>query len=195
MTRDLDALSTEISEIRKNAGLLEECSSDIVESTNIISHRIYQGSKILLCGNGGSSAIAQHFVAELVVKFEKIRAALPAIALGVDWVTSSASANDFCFESVFSRQISAVGRKGDVLCIFSTSGTSKNIIAAAKTAKNMGIIVIAIIGQNLNELQEYADHIISVNSNRVSRIQECHLNVVHIMCGMLESEIISAAVD
>jgi len=145
------------------------------------------GYKILACGNGGSAADAQHFVAELVGRYNRSRAPLRAIVLGSDAATLTAISNDFGFEQVFSRQVEALARCGDVLVALSTSGNSLNVINAAKTARERGCTVIALTGHNGGELVQHADLALRVPSDTVARIQEVHELCLHALAQAIDS--------
>lgn len=150
--------------------------------------KCYQtGNKLIIAGNGGSAAEAQHFAAEIVVKYKKKRRAYPAIALTTDTSILTACANDFDYSSIFSRQIEAVGQPGDVFFALSTSGNSKNIIEAIKTSKEKKMDVIALLGQSGGGSKELADLAIVVDSEEVSLIQEVHLIMIHVICEFLEN--------
>jgi len=148
---------------------------------------IRNGGKILLCGNGGSAADAQHVATELVVRYLADRPAIPAIALTVDTSILTAASNDLGFANVFSRQVEAIGREGDVLLAISTSAMSRNVIRAAETARARGLVTVALTGESPGELHAVADHVIAVPSDYTPRIQEGHLVVEHILCQMLEA--------
>ena len=142
--------------------------------------------KIILCGNGGSAAHAQHFAAEYVSKFEKKRRPLPAISLTTDTSILTSISNDFDYKYIFSKQIEALGSKNDILLCYSTSGNSKNIIEAVKIAKKMGIYIISNTGNKKNQLFKYSDLNIKSPSSRTAIIQECQLIVDHIICRTVE---------
>jgi D-sedoheptulose 7-phosphate isomerase len=148
---------------------------------------IRQGGKILLCGNGGSAADCQHIAAEFVVRYEQKRRALAAIALTTDTSILTASANDFDFDSVFSRQVEALGNPNDCLIAISTSGRSGNVIAAVKEAKNKGMTVIAMTGFEDSELSQLATLTIKVPSKITARIQEAHIVIGHWWCALVEN--------
>ena len=146
---------------------------------------IQDGNKILICGNGGSAADASHFAGELVCRFRKTRKALPAIALTVDSALLTAIGNDFSFDGIFSRQIEAIGNRGDVLIAITTSGKSRNIIEAAKTATASGLSVISLTS-SLPEKPYWADISWLSNSTETSHTQEQMLIVIHAICLALE---------
>lgn len=143
---------------------------------------------VLLCGNGGSAADAQHLAAEFSGRFYKDREPLNAEALHVNTSYLTAVANDYSFNEVYSRLVKAKGKKGDVLIALSTSGNSQNIIEAAKTAKAKEMKVIAFTGKDGGKLKEYADFLINVPSTDTPRIQECHILVGHIICQLVEEK-------
>lgn len=144
------------------------------------------GGKLLVCGNGGSAADAQHLAAELVGRFERERRGLAAIALTTDTSALTAIANDYSYDQVFSRQVEALGRAGDVLIGISTSGNSGNVVRAVEAAKKLGMKVVGLTGQGGGKLAALVDHLIAVPSTRVARVQEMHEIALHAL---------SAAVD
>lgn len=144
--------------------------------------------KIMLAGNGGSAGDAQHLAAEFVSRFNFNRNALPAIALTTDTSILTAIGNDYGFEYVFSRQIQALGKKGDVFIGYSTSGASKNILNAFSEAKAAGIICIGFTGNNNGPMNNLTDILINLPSSLTPKIQEGHLILGHILCGLVESQ-------
>lgn len=144
------------------------------------------GNRIFLCGNGGSAADAQHIAAEMVCRFESNRRALPAIALTTDTSALTAIGNDFGYEHIFARQIEALGRPGDVLIGISTSGNSGNVIAAVKKAEETGLVTIGLLGGEGGTLLDLVDHALVVPAKVTARIQECHILIGHIWCGMID---------
>lgn len=159
----------------------------IVSVAEQMTAALRRGNKIMICGNGGSAADSQHIAAELVGRFEiKNRKGLPAIALTVDTSNLTAISNDFGYEHVFARQVSALGREGDVLVGLSTSGHSTNVIEAFLTARQMQIQTIALLGGNGGECKEYADYSIIIPSKSSARIQELHITIGHILCGIID---------
>ncbi len=143
---------------------------------------------VLLCGNGGSAADAQHLAAEFSGRFYKDREPLNAEALHVNTSYLTAVANDYSFNEVYSRLVKAKGKKGDVLIALSTSGNSANIVEAAKTAKAKEMTVVAFTGKDGGKLKEYADYLINVPSTDTPRIQECHILIGHIICQLVEEK-------
>jgi D-sedoheptulose 7-phosphate isomerase len=151
---------------------------------------IRDGSKLLIAGNGGSAADSQHLAAEFVNRLTKDRRSIPAIALTTDSSTMTAIANDSSFDRVFSRQIEALGKEGDVFLGISTSGYSANIVLALKTAKNMGLITIVFTGENeTSAMCGLPDYCVHVPSRNTMHIQEAHLVIEHIFAAMVESEL------
>lgn len=144
------------------------------------------GKKVLICGNGGSAADAQHIAAEFVGKFYLDRRALPAEALTVNTSSITAIGNDYSFDQVFSRQIEAFGAEGDVLIGISTSGNSRNVVEAFHVARLMGIVTVALTGASGGKLKEEADYCICVPSSDTPRIQEHHILAGHLICEVVE---------
>jgi D-sedoheptulose 7-phosphate isomerase len=160
------------------------------EATLGMWHRaLLAGGKLLVFGNGGSAGNAQHIAAELVVRYEKNRAAMAAIALTADSLILTAAANDFGFETVFSRQVAALGRPGDVAVGLSTSGRSPNVLAALREARRLGLRTSGLIGGDGGPMRELCDAAIIVPSRITGRIQEMHLLVTHMLCKALESRL------
>ncbi len=163
-----------------------ELIGNIEKAVNEIRDALSQGNKLLIAGNGGSAADSQHFAAELVGRYKLERKGLPAIALTVDSSILTAWSNDYNFETIFSRQLEALGKKGDVFFGISTSGNSKNIVEAVKLAKALGIKTIILSGSNGGKLKEYADVNVIVPSLNTARIQESHIMIIHIICELTE---------
>ncbi len=167
---------------RETAPAVEAAGRALVESVGA-------GGKVLLCGNGGSAADCQHVATELAVRYLADRSAIPAIALTVDSSVLTAASNDLGFEYVFSRQVEALGRAGDVLIAISTSGTSANVVRAVQVARERGIVTVGLTGQGGGDLHSLVDHWIGVPSDQTPRIQEAHLVVEHLLCEMLEQSV------
>lgn len=153
---------------------------------------ITEGNTIFFCGNGGSAADAQHIAAELTGKFKNDREPLSGIVLGSNFSSLTAIGNDYSFDSVFSRELSGLGKKGDLLIAYTTSGKSKNVIKALETAKNLNINSILMVGQNGNESANIADVVISIPSIITARIQESHITVSHIIFEIFEEKFLNA---
>lgn len=168
--------------------LLKGRTADIALAAAAIVKSIRSGGKVVIFGNGGSAADSQHIAAELVGRFKKERNALPAIALTTDTSIITALANDYGYDVVFSRQVEALGRKGDIAIAISTSGKSKNIIEAVKVAKRLGLTTIALTGASGGDLKRTCDISISVPSEDTPRIQESHCLIGHIICELVEEE-------
>ncbi len=149
--------------------------------------------RVYLMGNGGSAADAQHIAGELIGRFKINRRPLPAIAITTDTSVITALANDFGYDTCFSRQIEALAASGDVVLAFSTSGNSKGILDAVKIAKNIGAITIGFTGKDGGLLKDAVDICLRVPSNNTPRIQECHITVGHIVCFIVEKELFGAA--
>jgi D-sedoheptulose 7-phosphate isomerase len=161
----------------------------VAKVSEILADAFKQGNKVLLFGNGGSAADAQHIAAELVGRFAFDRPALPALALSVNSSCVTAIGNDYGFDQVFSRQLEALARPGDIAIGTSTSGNSANVIRAVSTAKRIGLYTIALTGRTGGELRNMVDHCICVPSNETPRIQECHILIGHIVSELVEREI------
>jgi D-sedoheptulose 7-phosphate isomerase len=147
------------------------------------------GGKVLLCGNGGSAADAQHIAAELAGRLRHERKGLAAIALTVNSSILTAVSNDYGYDAVFERQVEALGRPGDVLVGISTSGTSANVIAALRKAREMGLGTVGFAGENTELMAELCDVIVSAPTSDTQRIQEIHIAVGHVVCELVESRV------
>lgn len=152
------------------------------------------GKKILIAGNGGSAADAQHFAAELVGRYGFDRPSLPSIALTTDTSNLTAIGNDYGYEYVFSRQLEGLGQEGDLFIGISTSGNSQNVINAFESAKHKGITTVALVGRDGGKMASLADYAIVVPSNATPRIQESHLLIEHMICDIIEKEIFGGGV-
>jgi D-sedoheptulose 7-phosphate isomerase len=147
------------------------------------------GSKLMICGNGGSAAEAMHLSAELVGRYKQSRKPVPAIALGTNAVVSSCIGNDFDFREVFSREVQSVGRSGDLLIVFSTSGNSPNILQALAAAREIGIASIAFLGRDGGKARGIADESLVVKHDDTARIQEAHQFLLHSLMDRLEDSL------
>ncbi len=166
--------------------MAENLSGVIADAAEKILDAYKAGKKVFLIGNGGSAADAQHLATELVGRFKLERAALPAMALTTDTSILTAVANDYGYETVFSRQLEALANDGDVLIAITTSGTSPNILKAVETAHSKGVIVIGLTGETGGNLKDSADLTIMVPSTDTARIQEAHITIGHIICHLVE---------
>ncbi len=154
-----------------------------------------RAQKILIFGNGGSSSQAQHFAAELVNRYQLDRSALAALALTTDTSALTSIANDMTFEFVFSRQIQALGQKGDIALGISTSGNSPNVIQAFKTAREKGLLTVALTGRSGGRLAAFTDLLLPVDSEDTPRIQEVHLLLLHLMADTIERSSLTGAAE
>jgi len=169
----------QISEHIDSFQALKRMAPEILRAARELTATLESGKKILICGNGGSAADAQHFAAELVGRFERERASYPAIALTTDSSALTAIGNDYGFERVFSRQIEGLGQKGDMLIAISTSGNSPNIHEAVRKAASMGIRTIGLLGRNGGSIKGDVDFPVIVPHSRTARIQEVHSFILH----------------
>lgn len=167
----------------------EQSSSLVAEAAQMIIAAMRAGGKLLIFGNGGSAADAQHIAAELAFKMGRERQALPAIALTTDTSLLTAISNDRHFDYVFARQIQAIGRKGDVALAISTSGNSPNVIAAVEQARAMGITTIGLLGAGGGKMAALVDLALIVPNGETPRIQEVHITISHIICQLIEDEL------
>lgn len=165
--------------VRKNTSQLIHCAEHI-------SKAFTNNRKLLLCGNGGSAADAQHIAAEFVNRFLLDRRPLPAIALTTDTSIITSVANDYSYEEIFAKQIQALGLEGDILLAISTSGSSKNILSAVRTAKEKGLYTIGLLGRDGGKMLPLVDLPILVESNETPRIQEIHILAGHLICELVE---------
>jgi D-sedoheptulose 7-phosphate isomerase len=161
--------------------LINECS-------DVITQAFKNGQKVLFCGNGGSAADAQHLAAEFSGRFYTDREALPAEALHCNTSYITAVANDYSYDVIYSRLIQGIGKPGDVLIGLSTSGNSKNIVEAFKTAKIKNMITIGFTGESGGMMKNISDYLLNIPSNDTPRIQESHIMVGHIICQLVEEK-------
>lgn len=167
--------------------LLDSRLSEIDAAGRLICEALGAGKKILLCGNGGSAADAQHIAAELVGRYEQHRRAFPAVSLTTDTSALTALSNDYGYEEVFARQVEALATAGDVLIAISTSGKSPNIVKAAEKAHALGCKTIALTGCSGEPLASCCDLAVVVPSERTSRVQEAHITIGHLWCEMVDA--------
>lgn len=160
---------------------------NIVEASNAISNSLSAGGKVFVCGNGGSASDAQHFAAELVGRFVTERKGLPAVALTTDTSIITAITNDYSFDEVFARQIDALCGKNDVMVAISTSGNSKNILRALMSAKQKGCLSILLSGKDGGQARALADRYIIIDSGITAVIQEMHIMILHMICGIIDA--------
>ena len=185
----IEVINKRITELAKLLPNFEaSCSTSILEGAALISKTFNSGLKVLICGNGGSAADSQHFAAEFVSAFSRDlnRKALPAMALTVDTSVITAFSNDFSFENVFARQVEAHGNQGDVLVVLTTSGNSRNCIAAVREARKLGLKTIALTRVG-GAIAKEVDSSIDVPSTNTQHIQECHMLSYHIITEIVEN--------
>ena len=168
--------------IREILPLVEEAGRLCVES-------LKNGGKIILCGNGGSAADAQHIAAELSGRFERDRRALAGIAITTDTSALTSIGNDYGFEYIFSRQVEAIGKREDVLIAISTSGNSANVIKAVESGKKIGMKIITLTGKDGGEIKKLGDINVIIPSNSTPRIQEMHILIGHMICNLIDKEL------
>ncbi|NPA27938.1 MAG: D-sedoheptulose 7-phosphate isomerase [Epsilonproteobacteria bacterium] len=160
----------------------------VKEAAGLCIEALKSGKKILICGNGGSAADAQHIAAELSGRFKKERKALSAVALTTDTSALTAIGNDYGFEFIFSRQVEALAQENDILIAISTSGNSKNVINAIESAKKIGAKVITLSGKDGGIMKNLGDINLIVPSNNTPRIQEMHITIGHMICALIDEE-------
>lgn len=167
--------------------LADRHTDDIIRTARALARCFQRGGKLLIFGNGGSAADAQHIAAEFVGRFSSDRHELPAIALTTDTSILTAIGNDFGFEHVFARQVQAIGKTGDFALAITTSGRSPNVLAGVKTAKQKGLVTVGLVGGGGGRLAGMVDIAIVVPSSNTARVQECHIAIGHILCEAVES--------
>ena len=179
-----------IQELRESAELKLQLASTqasmIQTMIDCIWDSMQQGGKLLLCGNGGSAADAQHLATECIVRLQHDRCPLPAIALTTDTSLLTAVGNDYGFDAIFARQVEGLGCAGDVLLALSTSGNSPNVVLAVEEARRQGLWTLGLLGKDGGALREIVDMALVVPSSSTQRIQEAHITIGHILCGALE---------
>lgn len=187
----LDRIKSNFTEsIQTKIAASEVLASPIENASMIMVQSLLNGNKILACGNGGSAGDAQHFSAELLNRYETERPSLPAIALTTDSSTITSIANDYHYDEVFSKQVRALGNKGDVLLAISTSGNSRNVIKAIEAAVSRDMPIIALTGKDGGDIAGLLsdnDVEIRVPSSRTARIQEVHLVAIHCLCDIIDT--------
>lgn len=167
----------------------EQISKNIEISADMIANSLKSSGTIFWCGNGGSAADSQHIAAEFVGRFKKDRRPLRSIALTTDTSVLTCVANDYSYEEIFSRQLNALGREGDVLVAITTSGQSENIKQALIQAHKMGIKTIGLLGKNGGVCKDYSDVSLIVPSDTTARIQEVHILIEHLLCELVEQKL------
>ncbi len=167
----------------------DQLAAEIERALVMVRETVQRGGTLFFCGNGGSAADAQHLATEYVVRYMRNRRAYPAVALTTDTSLLTAAGNDFGFEFIFSRQIEALARPGDLLIIHSTSGNSPNVLAAARAARAQQVPVLALSARDGGELAHLADHSVIVPTTRTDRAQELHLCIQHAICDAIEQSL------
>jgi len=175
--RDLARLATLVS---------ETLGPDLERALAMVRETVNGGGTLFFCGNGGSAADAQHMATEYVVRYMRDRRAYPAVALTTDTSLLTAAGNDFGFEQIFSRQVQALARRGDLLVIHSTSGNSPNVLRAAEAARAQSVRVLAFSAGNGGKLRALADHCVVIPTTRTDRAQELHMCLEHLICELVE---------
>ena len=165
---------------------IKECGEDLITLSKKIVTSFTSDRKLMLCGNGGNAANAQHIAAEFVNRFEMKRPPLPAISLSTDASIITYIGNEYSFNDIFTKQIKALGLDGDILLAISTNGNSQNIISAAETARDMGIYVAGMTGATGGKLKEVSDICLIVPSDTSARVHESHILAGHIICEMVD---------
>jgi D-sedoheptulose 7-phosphate isomerase len=168
----------------------EQIGPQIERAYRMVRETVERGGTLYFCGNGGSAADAQHMATEYVVRYMRTRRAYPAVALTTDTSLITAAGNDLGFDFIFSRQVEALAKKGDLLIIHSTSGNSPNVLHAAKAARQLGVPVLAFAARDGGALVREADHTVIVPTDRTDRAQELHLCIEHLICELVEREVI-----
>lgn len=183
-----DAVSTHLTGLaRAAAHAAAELSDSIGDIADLVVAALERGNKLLFCGNGGSAADAQHLATEYVVRFRRDRRPMPALALTTDTSLLTAAANDLGFEHVFARQVQALGGRGDILFLHSTSGDSENLIAAALAAREVGVVTVGMLARGGGRLREHVDHAIVLPTGDGAHAQELHLAIGHAICGIVDA--------
>lgn len=186
MINEEDFVVKQIEESINLKGYLLSEAQNLMKISQQLIRALENGNKILLCGNGGSAADAQHIAAELAGRFNYDRDSLPAIALTTNTSSLTAIANDYGYEAVFAKQVQGLAKKGDVVIAISTGGNSPNVVLAIEEAKKKEAITVGFVGKQGGKLKELVDYIIHVPSNNTPRIQETHIFVGHIICSLVE---------
>jgi D-sedoheptulose 7-phosphate isomerase len=188
-----DAITRAFEEsIQAKRSFLKENLDAVVTAVELIAHAFLQGNKLLLFGNGGSAADAQHIAAEFVNRFRIERPPLPALALTTDTSAITSIANDYDYNEIFAKQVKALGKEGDVALAISTSGNAANVLAAIDACKKLKIVTIGLTGGNGGNMAGRVDHLLCVSEGKsTARIQETHILVGHVICEMVDQRLFS----
>ena len=182
-------IETELSKSLKTLQMVAD-DQEILNTLELVAKAccaaLRNGNKILIAGNGGSAADAQHLAGELVSRFKFDRPGLAALALTTDTSVLTAIGNDSGYELVFARQVNALGTRGDIFIAISTSGRSQNILKALEEAREKGLVAVGFTGEAGTEMAALSDHLIQIPSNETPKIQEAHITLGHILCGLIE---------
>lgn len=193
-----DYISNQIMETHRLMGQLvndQEFQDKLEAAGQACIDCMRSGNKVMLAGNGGSAADAQHIAGEFVSRFAFDRPGLPSIALTTDTSILTAIGNDYGYERLFARQIQAHSKAGDVFIAYSTSGSSANIVAALKEARELGVVTIGLTGNRGGSMVELCDHVFEVPSSDTPKIQEVHALIGHILCGVVENELFEPPIN
>ena len=186
-TEAREHFTTGLRELARLATLVSDTlAPDVDRAFGMVRETVNGGGTLFFCGNGGSAADAQHMATEYVVRYMRERRAYPAVALTTDTSLLTAAGNDFGFDHIFSRQVQALARRGDLLVIHSTSGNSPNVLRAAEAARTQGVRVLAFTAGNGGKLRALADHAIVIPTTRTDRAQELHMCIEHLICELVE---------
>lgn len=191
--KHLDFVSQQLNELAEVSRNTASQAEQIVAVAELVMQTVGAGGKLLYAGNGGSAADAQHIATEYVVRFRRNRAPVAALALTTDSSLITAAANDFGFDTLFERQVRALGKPGDLLFLHSTSGESQNLINAAVAARETGVKTVGLLGRGGGRLLEHVDHAIVIPSANGAHTQELHLAVSHIICELVETRLFERA--
>lgn len=184
-----DSIRSQVAEMERVAAGVAAAEEEILRVSAILYDRIATGGTVITCGNGGSALEAQHFAAELISHFRRDRPSVPAVSLPLDYGVITSIANDFSFEEIFSRQVEALARPGDVVIGISTSGNSANVAAAIQAGRSRGAVTLALSGRNPGVVGAAADYCLTVDSTNTARVQEGHLMIVHLICEELDARL------
>jgi len=184
----IEFINKEIQESINTIDFTQSLSPIIANAARILSEAIEKNNRVIMFGNGGSAADAQHFAAELSGRYKKERPAMSGIAISTDTSALTAIGNDYGFEFVFSRQVQAIARNGDVLFGISTSGNSINVLKAFEEGKKIGCYCMGLSGKGGGQMNRVCDMNIVVPSDNTPRIQEAHILIIHILCGLIEEK-------
>jgi D-sedoheptulose 7-phosphate isomerase len=187
MDARIDRLLEEARAVSEELAGSEELKASVAAAARAIVKALREGRKVLLCGNGGSAADCQHVAAELVGRFRREREGMSAVALTTDTSVLTSVSNDYGFAEAFRRQVEALGKKGDVLVAYSTSGNAENVLRAVDEAKSRGLVTVGMTGADGGRLAGAVDIVVRAPTEPTFRVQECHLVIDHALCELVES--------